>query len=270
MKDDQKVDLGYFFHPVSLSVPSYLLPVSLSPLIQPLSLVETKKISESQTKFYSAQIVCGLEYLHSLGIIYRDLKPENLLLKANGYIVMTDFGLTKEGLCHPESRTSTFCGTPEYLSPEVLRGEEYTKSVDWWSLGIVIYEMLTGFPPFYDDDEVSMYHKILTMELVIPSYFTIEVANMVASLLSRDLKTRLQGVNQIKSHQWFKDLYWEDLLKEEIPAPFLPTVKGPGDVQNIRRELLCRSINRSLHMSSTVGQEEDGDDQFFGFTYQSS
>eukprot|EP01126_Amoeba_proteus_P041379 TRINITY_DN4449_c0_g1_i11.p1 TRINITY_DN4449_c0_g1~~TRINITY_DN4449_c0_g1_i11.p1 ORF type:complete len:118 (+),score=20.99 TRINITY_DN4449_c0_g1_i11:267-620(+) len=111
---------------------------------------------------------------------------------------MTDFGLTKEGLCHPESRTSTFCGTPEYLSPEVLRGEEYTKSVDWWSLGIVIYEMLTGFPPFYDDDEVSMYHKILTMELVIPSYFTIEVANMVASLLSRDLKTRLQGVNQIK------------------------------------------------------------------------
>eukprot|EP01126_Amoeba_proteus_P026296 TRINITY_DN2605_c0_g2_i10.p1 TRINITY_DN2605_c0_g2~~TRINITY_DN2605_c0_g2_i10.p1 ORF type:complete len:364 (+),score=77.49 TRINITY_DN2605_c0_g2_i10:243-1334(+) len=134
-------------------------------------LSQQKRFPEERTKFYAAQIVAGLEYLHGLGIIYRDLKPENLLLSSEGNIIMTDFGLSKEGLQASDARTATFCGTPEYLAPEVIKGEDYTKAIDWWSVGTLIYEMLTGLPPFYTEDEENMYHKIMTADLVVPAFF---------------------------------------------------------------------------------------------------
>lgn len=126
------------------------------------------KFTPDRVKFYCAEIVLGLEYLHNSGVIYRDLKPENILLTEDGHICMTDFGISKQGLLAEDARTATFCGTPEYLAPEVLEGKGYTKAVDWWSFGTLMYEMLTGLPPFYSQDVQQMYFKIMHAKLEIP------------------------------------------------------------------------------------------------------
>jgi len=125
--------------------------------------------NEETAKFLCGEILLALEYLHSNGIVYRDLKPENLLISKEGHIIMTDFGLSKEGLNDPNDRTGTFCGTPEYLAPEILEGKTYGKGVDWWSFGSLLFEMLTGLPPFYDEDLQNMYTKIMTEEVVYPN-----------------------------------------------------------------------------------------------------
>jgi serine/threonine protein kinase len=111
---------------------------------------------------------------------------------------MTDFGLSKEGLQAKDARTATFCGTPEYLAPEVIKGEEYTKAIDWWSVGTLIYEMMTGLPPFYTEDEENMYHKIMTADLVMPAFFSAEVADVIRQFLTRDARERLQDPERIK------------------------------------------------------------------------
>lgn len=155
-------------------------------------LQKEKRFSEDRVRFYAAEIVAGLEYLHSAGVIYRDLKPENLLLTHEGHIVMTDFGLSKEGLHDRDDRTGTFCGTPEYLAPEVLEGKGYGKAVDWWSFGTLMFEMLTGLPPFYCEDVQQMYTKIMTAELEVPDTMSAEAADLLSKLLDRNPDTRLQ------------------------------------------------------------------------------
>jgi len=228
-------------------------------------LSQQKRFPEDRTKFYSAQIVSGLEYLHSNGIIYRDLKPENLLLSAAGNIVMTDFGLSKEGLQAKDSRTATFCGTPEYLAPEVIKGEEYTKAIDWWSVGTLIYEMLTGLPPFYTEDEENMYHKIMTADLVIPAFFSAEVADIIRQFLHRDAKERLQDPERIKAHPWFRDINWDKLLRFEIEPPFKPKVKSADDLSNIDREFLDEDVNDDHDPEAPKGPVAP--DVFGGFTF---
>jgi len=152
-----------------------------------------KRFSDERAKFYAAEIVSGMEYLHTHGVIYRDLKPENLLLSNKGHIVMTDFGLSKEGLHAEDDRTGTFCGTPEYLAPEIIKGEDYTKSIDWWSVGTLIYEMLTGLPPFYTDDQEKMYHKIITAEIDFSKHsFSPDAQDIIKKFLTRDPEKRLQ------------------------------------------------------------------------------
>eukprot|EP01124_Arcella_intermedia_P027854 TRINITY_DN5543_c0_g1_i2.p1 TRINITY_DN5543_c0_g1~~TRINITY_DN5543_c0_g1_i2.p1 ORF type:complete len:365 (+),score=72.86 TRINITY_DN5543_c0_g1_i2:123-1217(+) len=118
-------------------------------------------LDENRSRFYTAEILCGLEYLHSRGIVYRDLKPENILINYNGHIVLADFGLSKTGLVGTDARTATRCGTPYYVAPEIILGQEYTKAVDFWSLGVVLYEMLFGVPPFYSEDAMEIYKKIV-------------------------------------------------------------------------------------------------------------
>eukprot|EP01126_Amoeba_proteus_P049994 TRINITY_DN5870_c0_g1_i15.p1 TRINITY_DN5870_c0_g1~~TRINITY_DN5870_c0_g1_i15.p1 ORF type:complete len:410 (-),score=58.69 TRINITY_DN5870_c0_g1_i15:688-1917(-) len=161
-------------------------------------LSQDKSFTEPRAKFYAAQIVSGMIYLHSHGIIYRDLKPENILLSASGNVVMTDFGLSKEGLTAADSRTATFCGTPEYLAPEIIKGDDYTKAIDWWSVGTLVYEMLTGLPPFYTEDEENMYHKIMSAELIIPPFFSPEVEDLISQFLRRNPKERLQDPVKIR------------------------------------------------------------------------
>merc|ERR1711915_103281 len=157
-----------------------------------------------RVKFYAAEIVLGIEYLHSRGIIYRDLKPENLLLNSEGHICMTDFGISKEGLAAKDDRTSTFCGTPEYLAPEVLEGKSYGKEVDWWSLGTLMYEMLTSLPPFYCEDVQLMYAKIMKEDLDLASKFDDpEVVDLITKLLARDPTDRLASPESIKAHPYF-------------------------------------------------------------------
>jgi len=154
-------------------------------------------------RFYGAEIVAGLEYLHNAGVIYRDLKPENLLLTHEGHIVMTDFGLSKEGLHDEADRTQTFCGTPEYLAPEILEGKGYGKEVDWWSFGTLMYEMLTGLPPFYCEEVQQMYSKIMTAVLEIPETMSPTAADLLQKLLDRDGDRRLQEPEKIKKHAFF-------------------------------------------------------------------
>jgi serine/threonine protein kinase len=178
-----------------------------------------KRFSDDRARFYAAEIVSGMEYLHSHGVIYRDLKPENLLLSQKGHIIMTDFGLSKEGLHAEDARTATFCGTPEYLAPEIIKGEDYTKSIDWWSVGTLIYEMLTGLPPFYTDDEENMYHKIMTAEIDFGKpVFTEEAKDIIRKFLNRDPEQRLQDSQEIKAHPWFRGLDWVKLEKTRNPA----------------------------------------------------
>jgi len=184
--------------------------------------------------FYSAQIVCIFEYLHSKNIIYRDLKPENILLTADGYIKLTDFGFAKV----IEYRTYTLCGTPEYIAPEVLLNKGHGKPVDWWTLGILTYEMIVGYPPFVDEDPMGIYQKILSGKIVFPKFFDKNAKVLVKKLLTADLGKRFgnlkNGVDDIKKCKWFSGsgFQWQQLLDKEVPAPYKPTVKSTTDTSN--------------------------------------
>jgi len=182
------------------------------------------KFSESRAKFYAAQIVLALQYLHELGIVYRDLKPENVILDHYGNIALTDFGLSKEGISDNTSATS-FCGTPEYLAPEILRRVGHGKAADWWSLGALIYEMLTGIPPFYSRDRERLFQKILNAGLRLPPHLSDEAKSLLRALLNRDPTMRIgsvKGAIEVRSHKWFADIDWEKLLAKKVDPPFKP------------------------------------------------
>jgi len=223
-----------------------------------------KRFSEERTRFYSAQIVTGIEYLHNIGVIYRDLKPENILLSAKGNIIMTDFGLSKQGLQAADSRTATFCGTPEYLAPEIIKGEEYTKAIDWWSVGTIIYEMLTGLPPFYTEDEENMYTKIMTADLEFPHFLSYEVTDLISKFLRRDPNQRLQSPAEIKAQPWFSSIDWDKLSKLELEPPFKPNVKSLDDVSQIDSEFLNEDINA---VEDDGPHSDAGKNAFVDFTF---
>jgi len=231
-------------------------------------LSKDKRFSEERTRFYAAEIVSGVEYLHKSGVIYRDLKPENLLLNSRGNIVITDFGLSKEGLHGKDSKTTTFCGTPEYLAPEVIQGKDYTKAIDWWSVGTLIYEMLTGLPPFYSDDEENMYRKIMTSEIVFPTTFSSEVRDFISRLLIRDPQQRLQNPDEIRTHSWFKSIDWVKLENGQVLPPFVPDVKSPYDLTYISGEFLEEDVDRTEDQDCNSKGAAKKDD-FIGFTFSS-
>jgi len=225
-----------------------------------------KKFPEDRVRFYAAEIAAGLEYLHHAGVIYRDLKPENLLLTNEGHIVMTDFGLSKEGLVGKDDRTGTFCGTPEYLAPEVLEGKGYGKAVDWWSFGTLVYEMLTGLPPFYSEDVQHMYTKIMTAELEIPDTMSPEAADLLSKLLDRDPETRLQEPADIKRHPFFAPLDFDHLIAKKIQPPFIPETQGEDDVSNIDIAFLEEPV--TLDDMDDAAVSPAAETAFEGFTYQ--
>jgi len=228
-----------------------------------------KRFNEERAKFYAAEIVSGMEYLHNEGVIYRDLKPENLLLSNKGHIVMTDFGLSKEGLHAEDSRTATFCGTPEYLAPEIIKGDDYTKAIDWWSVGTLIFEMLTGLPPFYTEDEENMYHKIMTAEIDFSKHhFTPEAQDIIKKFLNRDPLQRLQDPMDIRQHPWFRDIDWDKLEGLEISPPFVPQVKSADDVSNIDDEFLRENIHEEEDEEQPKGAVKK--DDFINFTFVST
>eukprot|EP00416_Gambierdiscus_australes_P038958 CAMPEP_0171098982 /NCGR_PEP_ID=MMETSP0766_2-20121228/50035_1 /TAXON_ID=439317 /ORGANISM="Gambierdiscus australes, Strain CAWD 149" /LENGTH=325 /DNA_ID=CAMNT_0011558475 /DNA_START=53 /DNA_END=1030 /DNA_ORIENTATION=+ len=190
------------------------------------------RFDNDQSCFYAAQIASIFEYCHSRNIVYRDLKPENILINSDGYVKLTDFGFAKI----IEHRTYTLCGTPEYIAPEVLLNKGHGKPVDWWTLGILIYEMIVGYPPFVDEDPMGIYQKILSGKIVFPKLFDKNAKGLVKKLLTADLGKRYgnlkNGVDDIKQHKWFKDINWTDLLDKKIAAPFKPQVKSESDTDN--------------------------------------
>jgi len=190
------------------------------------------RFSDRQAKIYAAEVVVAFEYMHSHDFIYRDLKPENLLLDSKGHIKITDFGFAK----YVPEVTYTLCGTPDYLAPEIIQSKAYGKPVDWWSLGVLIYEMLAGYPPFYDEEPFKLYEKILTGKVKYPTYFDPNAKDLIKKLLSLDITKRYgnlrAGVQDIKKHKWFSDIDWDKLVALEIPAPFTPPSHGEGDTSN--------------------------------------
>jgi len=224
---------------------------------------QTDRFNEPRVRFYVAEISLGLEYLHSAGVIYRDLKPENILITAAGHICLTDFGISKEGLESDDARTATFCGTPEYLAPEVLQGLAYTKAVDWWSLGTLTYELLDGNPPFYAEDVQAMYQKILREPLVFhSSNFSEHAKSFIARLLDRNPETRLHKPDEVKAHPFFTGIDWEKLLNCEIEPPYKPPVKDAKSTALIDPE-----FTKEKARVSQTKTEADYAKHFDGFTF---
>ncbi|EXJ89581.1 AGC/PKA protein kinase [Capronia epimyces CBS 606.96] len=188
---------------------------------------KSQRFPNPVAKFYAAEVTLALEYLHAQNIIYRDLKPENLLLDRHGHIKITDFGFAKD----VPDITWTLCGTPDYLAPEVVASKGYNKSVDWWSLGILIFEMLCGFTPFWDGGSpVKIYENILKGRVKYPPYIHHDAQDLLVQLITNDLTKRLGNLHggpaDIKNHPWFAEVTWERLLKKDIDAPYVPPVKG--------------------------------------------
>nr|KAJ3421984.1 hypothetical protein HK105_001609 [Polyrhizophydium stewartii] len=188
------------------------------------------RFSNEMTKFYAAQITLALAYLHSMDIIYRDLKPENLLLDHDGNIKLTDFGFAK--IVHDRHVVRLV----QYLAPEIIQSKGHGKAVDWWALGILIFEMLAGYPPFFDDNPFGIYEKILQGRIVFPPHFDPEAKDLIKKLLTPDRSRRLgnlkDGADDIKDHKWFQGVDWQALLNRQIRAPIVPVCTHPGDTRN--------------------------------------
>ncbi|SBS84160.1 cAMP-dependent protein kinase catalytic subunit (PKAc), partial [Plasmodium malariae] len=201
--------------------------------------------------FYAAQIVLIFEYLQSLNIVYRDLKPENLLLDKDGFIKMTDFGFAKV----VDTRTYTLCGTPEYIAPEILLNIGHGKAADWWTLGIFIYEILVGCPPFYANEPLLIYQKILEGIIYFPKFLDNSCKHLMKKLLSHDLTKRYgnlkKGAQNVKEHPWFCNIDWPNLLNKKVEVPYKPKYKNVFDSSNFER------VQEDLTVADKITNEND-------------
>ncbi len=205
---------------------------------------------EPDARIWSAEILLALEYLHSMGLIYRDLKPENILLCSKGHVKLTDFGLARD--VNDKLTARTVAGSPYYMAPEVLLMQGHDTQADWWSLGILIYEMLTGLPPFYSADAKEAYSKLLTQPIPFPDHVSPPARKLIVALLDTDPNTRLgarlnqqQEQNQhkfiaagwgdgmpIKRHEWYETLHWDEVLLLKLTPEIQVNVDGELDVSN--------------------------------------
>lgn len=237
-----------------------------------------KKFSEGRARLYAAEIALGIQALHNADIVYRDLKPENLLLDVEGHLKLTDFGLTKGNITGPgaEGGTKTFCGTPEYLAPEILENKGHGKAVDWWALGTFLFEMLTGLPPFYDTNVQRMYHKILHEPLRFPKSENRQVSDSaketLRGLLERKVSDRLgSGVtdaDELKRSAFFRVLDFDRVMALGYEPEFKPPAsKSESDVSNFDPEFTKEKAADSVvvsHMTETMQEKSN----FENFTYQ--
>mmetsp|Transcript_9212 Transcript_9212/g.21874 ORF Transcript_9212/g.21874 Transcript_9212/m.21874 type:complete len:548 (+) Transcript_9212:146-1789(+) len=225
---------------------------------------------ENMVQFFAAELVAALSALHELDIVYRDLKPENVLLDETGHVRVTDFGLSKDDV-ETEHSATTFCGTPEYLAPEMLLNRKsragYGKAVDWWSLGTLVYEMLTGWPPFYDKNLRKMCEKILKAELRWPDKVTVspEAKDLVAQLLVRDPSRRIDG-DGVHAHPFFSGIDWEALNRKEVEAPFVPRVESETDIGNFDTAFTSEPVALTPPPESAL-EGSTLEDDFAGFTF---
>uniref|UniRef100_A0A6B2L6G2 Protein kinase domain-containing protein n=1 Tax=Arcella intermedia TaxID=1963864 RepID=A0A6B2L6G2_9EUKA len=225
-----------------------------------------RKFDNERTKFYAAEICLGIEHLHLMGIIYRDLKPENVLIDCEGHIRLTDFGLSKEGL-FKNDRTSTFCGTPEYLAPEVLLGTKYSNAVDWWGFGALIFEMLTGTAPFFEQDIKKMFQMKITCKIGFPDYVEETAKHLLIRLLDRNPGTRWTDPKKIKAHPWFSTIDWDKLYKKELQPPFKPVLDSPDSLIFIDKSFTNKDVDQEIGSTNEPGIEDQEDPKFSSFNY---
>ncbi|MED6232127.1 RAC-gamma serine/threonine-protein kinase [Ataeniobius toweri] len=215
--------------------------------------------SEDRTRFYGAEIVSALDYLHSAKIVYRDLKLENLMLDKDGHIKITDFGLCKEGITDTATM-KTFCGTPEYLAPEVLEDNDYGRAVDWWGLGVVTYEMMCGRLPFYNQDHEKLFELILMEEIKFPRTLSADAKSLLSGLLIKDPNKRLGGglddAKEIMRHSFFGTIDWQDVYDKKLVPPFQPQVSSETDTRYFDEEFTAQTIT----ITPPEKYDEDGMD----------
>lgn len=205
------------------------------------------KFAEPRAMFYAAEIALAISYVHNMDIVYRDLKPENVLLDSRGHVRLTDFGLSKEGISNSSSGANSFCGTPEYLAPEILNRQGHGRAVDWWSLGALLFEMLTGLPPFYCRDREKLFEKIKKANLEYPKYLSSKATILLKGLLTKDPRKRLgSGPNdaeEIKGMDFFGGLNWDKLMNGEIAPPWDPQINGSMDTSQFDNEFTNMPLN---------------------------
>ncbi|KAK9501308.1 hypothetical protein O3M35_012046 [Rhynocoris fuscipes] len=195
-------------------------------------LTRVSRFKEEVAKLYCAQICLALEYLHYIGLIFRDLKPENILIDNKGFLKLADFGFCKA----IKDRTYTFCGTTEYLAPEMINCKGYGTSVDWWTFGIFAYELCAGYTPFYSKFAAKTYDNISKCKYKMPFFFSNDLRDLVKNILQVDLSRRFgtlkNGVNDIKEHKWFREIPWTMLVNRQIRPPYVPVITRPDDTRH--------------------------------------
>uniref|UniRef100_UPI00398EB744 serine/threonine-protein kinase N2 n=1 Tax=Pristiophorus japonicus TaxID=55135 RepID=UPI00398EB744 len=231
--------------------------------------IRSNVFSEPQARFYAACVILGLQFLHEKNIVYRDLKLDNLLMDADGYVKIGDFGLCKEGMGFGDL-TNTFCGTPEFLAPEVLTETSYTRAVDWWGLGVLIYEMLVGECPFPGDDDDEVFDTIVNDEVRYPRFLSTEAISVIRKLLRKNPECRLGGGEQdaeeVKKELYFREVDWEALFARRVKPPFIPKISGLNDVRNFDEEFTAQKpvLTPSCDCQPLTAQEQA---MFEGFDY---
>ncbi|KAK9501306.1 hypothetical protein O3M35_012044 [Rhynocoris fuscipes] len=190
------------------------------------------RLHERLTKFIAAQILLALEYLHIIGLIHRDLKLESILIDHEGYVKITNFGMCK---LINHNRTYTICGTAEYMAPEVIANKGYGLAADWWSFGILIYELCNGLTPFFADETIQIFNLIAHCDYAIPVHFSSTLSDLITKLLQPDLTKRFgnlqKGVEDIKNHFWFRDMPWLSIINKDIISPMIPFIADKSDMQ---------------------------------------
>ena len=207
-----------------------------------------RRFDEDKVRFYGAQIALALQYLHNKGIIYRDLKPENILMDEDGYLRLADFGMAKK--LKFNEKAMSFCGTPEYLSPEIITMEGHDRMADWWSFGILLFEMLCGLPPFYTDNLDKMYDSIKNNPVKFPKKINLgeDTKDIIIKLLEKNPKKRLgyeNGIEDIKSHPFFASIDFNLIEQKKLPAPFIPQLNNETDIKYFDEEFTNEEVGMS-------------------------
>jgi serum/glucocorticoid-regulated kinase 2 len=231
-------------------------------------LYKCKYFPEEKAKFYSAIVGLALEYLHTHGIVYRDIKPDNILIDEDGYLKLADFGMSK--MLKDQEKAFSLCGTPEYFAPEIITREGHNKSADWWSYGILLYEMLYGIPPFYSKNTEKMFELITKAKLKFPQKIEVsdDAKDLIKKLLVKNQDLRLGcegGFEEIKKHSFFKGFDFKALEEKKLEAPFIPTLRGSIDVTNFDRQYTSEEIVTSEISPKTLEFIKKNQDLFEDF-----
>ena len=233
-------------------------------------IMKVGRFKEPTAVFYAAEIALGLMFLHSNGVIYRDLKLENVLLDQDGHIKIADFGMCKEDI-RDGATARTFCGTPDYIAPEIVQFQPYNKSVDWWSFGVLVYEMLVGHPPFDGNDEDELFEAILTQTIDFPNAVSKEAKELVKGFLTRNPIKRLgcgpNGDQDILESEFFQTIDWAQLEARDIEPPFQPQNKNPKKAENFDKQFKRMPVDLKPITNDIINQLKNSEDQFPDFDF---